>query len=380
MKITVDAVPVLAGEGGISNYVNPLVQQLCCQQPADWQTIFHWRVRAPEKFRQAQGLIKSGLPEYPGVQHSVSRYPDRLYEKIWRLPLGRLTDWTLPASDVYLATTPLIPCAGKAKRVSIVHDIMQAMIPEYFPEPRDAFLKKAQAYCDASDRIICVSQNTATDLQNVLGIDANKITVIYPGLPSVPDAQPEEQEWLEKAGIKHPFILYMGSLSGNKNTPGLLKSFGAFHKRHPDWQLVLTGKNYLGESELNQLVAETGCADAVRVLGWISDEMRWALLRNAALLMTLSWYEGFGLPVLEAMSVGLPALVSNRGSLPEVIGNSDQTVDPEALEDVVARMCDFADSALIREEWGRHMVSRAADFSWRQSGAKLVELLARIVG
>ncbi len=378
IRLTVDAMPILAGGGGISNYICPLVRAFLAHAGGapEIRTTLHWRVHGRDRLRRATGLIASGMPEYPGVAHRLTRLPDRMLDWCWRRSLPGLNRLTLPPTDVYFATTPILPAFGPFARVTVVHDVTPAIIPEYFPGSRDAFIARTRQYCLACDAILAVSKNTARDIVEVCGIDPQRIRVAYPGLPDPLGDEQEDPAVLSRLHVQKPYIVYLGALAHNKNIEGLLRSFGAFQRlgyRH--WSLVATGRDFVGKQHWERICREEGIADRVVFTGWVTDVERWTLLRQAELLLHLSWYEGFGLPVLEAIRLGKPALISDRGPFPEIVPNPEQLVDPADPAAVAKRLAEFAESPELRERWAEFMRRRARGFSWERSG----KLLARVV-
>jgi len=380
IRLTIDAMPILAGGGGISNYTCPLLSRFCRDRdPEEIRITFHWRVRDRARFERAAARISAGLPEYPGAAHTLTRLPDRLLAAAWRTPAPLFSRLTLPPTDVYLATTNLLPAHARFRRIGIVHDMMQAVIPQFFRESREHCIARTRAYCRACNAVIAVSRNTARDIVELCGIPEEQITVIYPG-PASPAGRPEDDAAiLEKLGIRPPFMLYLGALARNKNIDGLLRAFGAFRRRgFPEWRLAATGRNFVGKDFLHRICREEGITDHVIFTGWIRDEERWALLRRTEILLQFSWYEGFGLPVLEALTLGKPALISNRGPFPEILPNPEQLVDPADPEAAGARMAEFAASPEMQARWSAFMRRRARDFSWARSAALLEQVVRRV--
>ncbi len=366
--------PVLAGRGGISNYINPLLRHFCRRRDREIDVVFHWRVRGRERSRRAEDLLQAGIgAEFPDVRHVRTHLPDRLLRAAWRLPVPPLCSLSLPPTDVYFATTPMLPAAAAFKRITVVHDVTPAMIPEFFPQPRERYVARVTRHCGACHVILAVSRTTADNLAAVCGIPRERIRVAYPGLPHVPEPTVSDTEILARFGIRKPFAVYLGALAHNKNIDGLLRAFGAFRRRgFEDWQLVVAGKDFVGGGHWDAIVGQEGMANAVRFTGWVDDE-RWAFLRQAAVLLHLSWYEGFPVPVMEALSLGLPVLVSDRGPFPEAVPNREQVVDPADPEAVAERLAAFASHPETQRSWREFMLRRARDFSWDRTADILEE-------
>jgi glycosyltransferase involved in cell wall biosynthesis len=123
-----------------------------------------------------------------------------------------------------------------------------------------------------------------------------------------------------------------------------------------------------------KIAREEGAAQRIVFTGWLNEE-RWAFFRKAEVLIHLSWFEGFPLPVMEAMAFGLPVLASNRGPFPEAIPNREQLVDPGNLEEVIERLDEFSHNSDLRLRWREFMRKRALDFSWEKSARMLRETL-----
>lgn len=368
--------PMASGVGGISNYVNPLIQHYLRIAPGTISTTLHWRIHGEITAAAYAALRDSGMPDYPRVRHAATRLPDRIIAAAWELPFPGFASLTLPGTDAYLATTPMLPRHARCRRLTIIHDVTPAMIPEFFAEPRERYARRIRSHCMACDHIVCVSATTSTNLTAVCGIPQSKISVICPG-PAQPVFPVEgDESVLSRLGIRGRFALYLGAFARNKNIDGLLRAFAHFRKvsRDRDWQLVIAGRDFLGPGALLNMIRELDLMDSVVVAGWLTDE-RWSLLRAAEILLHMSWYEGFPVPLTEAFAVGLPALVSNRGPFPEILTNPEQLVDPSDPVAVGDRLAIFAECADVRKEWREYMVRRARDFSWNTSAELFREVL-----
>jgi glycosyltransferase involved in cell wall biosynthesis len=165
-----------------------------------------------------------------------------------------------------------------------------------------------------------------------------------------------------------PFILSIGALAPNKNIDGLIRIFARCIKEHKlDYDLILVGKDFCGKAYWDELTASLDISNRVHFHEWISNEKRENLFLRATMLWQFSWYEGFGLPVLEAAARGLPVLHSNRGSLGEILQNPDQEIDPAQEEQSAQKAASVLQSPQTLEAWKQHGLKRAALFSWERS-------------
>jgi len=377
--LTIDAMPILAGLGGISNYVNPLVFHFLRISESAFQTALHFRTGSPNRMRKFKTLQQNCFNTEQSTFLSKTNLPDRILKLFWQSKNSFLGKLTLPETDIYLATTEMMPLHARVKRVAIIHDLTPAVIPQFFADSKHRYLTRLKSVIENCHTIVAVSETTAKDISRFFDIDSKIITVIYGGQPSIPTADTSDDSILKKLGVKKPFILYVGALAPNKNIEGTIRCFASFTKKtRLDWQLILVGKNFMPHGYYEEKAREEGILDRVIFTGWL-DKERWALFRNAEILLHLSWYEGFGIPLLEAMVSGLPILASNRGSLPEVLHHAAQIVDPQNEEAIVDKLQMFAEFPKIGEQWKRCGARRAGDFSWERSASTLFETLKRAV-
>jgi glycosyltransferase involved in cell wall biosynthesis len=220
-----------------------------------------------------------------------------------------------------------------------------------------------------SDFIIAISKTTKNDIVERFSYPEHKIAVIYPGAPSS-----QSQKSNNYSDYKRPYICYLGAFAKNKNVDGMLRIFArCVHEHKSDYDIVLAGKDFCGETFWARLLKELKIEDRVYMKGWVTEEERDAILTNATMLWHFSWYEGFGLPVLEAAAKGIPVLHSNRGAVTEVIKNTDQQIDPANEKEAAAKAAFVLDSEKIRQKWKTIGDERAKEFLWGNSAQKLVE-------
>lgn len=371
--------PILIGSGGISNYVSPLIQHFTCVPESTVATTLHFRTASSDRKKKLADFIKRRLHYYKKADYKQTNFPDRFLGRLWLTHCNLVNSLTLPKTDVYLATTEMIPLHSGIRRVTIFHDLTPALIPAFFAEPKEKYLGRMRFHLQNCDHIVTVSDTTAQDVVRLCGVKREKISVILPGRPLPPEDDAFDPETLPKLGITKPFMLYVGGLSPNKNTEGTIRCFSRFIKKTGrDWQLVMAGKNHKPHGYYENLARSEKVSDRVVLTGWLGDE-RWLLFRHARLLLHLSWYEGFGIPLLEAMVSGLPILASDRGSLREVLQKEEQLVDPQDEARVVDKLCEYAESPRMEERWKRWGDRRAEDFSWEKSANLLFETMKKVM-
>jgi alpha-1,3-rhamnosyl/mannosyltransferase len=248
--------------------------------------------------------------------------------------------------------------------VSTIHDVIFLAHPELFPARNLAASRWAlDRQIRDSDTLICVSAFTRKEVLERTNADPDRVRVI-PLAVAVRSTDEETAVALRAAhGIDRPYVLYIGSLEPRKDVPTLLSAWVA-SKASSEFALVLAGAPaYLAESTLAALDRASTRAD-IRVLGYVSENSKAALLDGAKAFVYPSIYEGFGIPVLEAMHFGLPVIACQTSSIPEVLGSSGLLVpaaDPDAMREAIDTLLESDETQARFAAAGR---DRAKQFTW----------------
>jgi glycosyltransferase involved in cell wall biosynthesis len=360
-RMTIDALPLL-GQGGISNYIRPFISELVHQTSSQMQTELLLRLGfSKDRKKSFNTAATAGFPVEASVR-AVS-LPDFALRILWERGMF-VTTRPESRGDLFLATTELVPRCRKTTVGYIVYDIVPLMIPDKYSIDLEQYAIGLFNRLRNADFVITISETSKNDLIARFKYPEHKIVVVYPGCPPMPG-----QALKSIAGKpSRPYILYMGALARNKNVDGLIRIFSRCIKDHRcDVDLVLTGRDFCGRAFWDDLTGTLGISDRVRFAGWVSDRERGALLAGAAMLWQFSWYEGFGLPVLEAAAAGIPVLCSNRASLPEILRNKEQEIDPDDEESAAAKAAQALASPQILEAWKASGLERAKAFTWERS-------------
>ena len=263
--------------------------------------------------------------------------------------------------------------------ITIQHDLIEYKIPNQ-KWYKLAFRKFAfPMSMKLSDKIIAVSDNTAKDILEIFKVPPEKIEVIYNGVdPNF--RRMNRKECIEKIKSKYamanPFLLYVGILTHpQKNLLRLIEAFDVARKTHPV-DLVLIGNRGKDSHLIFDKIRELGLENRVKCPGYITDDDLPAFLNAAQAFCFPSLYEGFGLPVLEAMKCGCPVVTSNTSSLPEVVGDTGITVNPYDVEEIASAISKVLSlNEKQREEFAGPAVKRAEKFSWESGARKLIDLI-----
>jgi glycosyltransferase involved in cell wall biosynthesis len=284
--------------------------------------------------------------------------------------------------DVVHSLASTAPLYGRFARVTTIHDLNYKLVPDSHFGLRGAGMRVlVPAAARRSHRLLTGSESTRSDLVRYLGVAPEKIDVAPHGVLVSSDIAPTSAEAI-RAQLdlgERPFVLSVSAKRPHKNLPRLFRALAAIPaERRP--ALVVPGYPTPHEEELHALAAELEIREDVRMPAWLSAADLEGLYREATFAVFPSLYEGFGLPVLEAMARGVPVASSNRSSLPEVAGDAALLFDPESVEeirDAMERL--FHDSALAERlrTAGRE---QAARFTWAQSADLTVASYRRALG
>ncbi len=344
--------------GGVGRYVRALVRHLPAVAEGDGGRV-RWIVgRHPPERLAADGLDPAAT--------AALRLPGRVATRAWvdlrrpALPAG-----LLGSVDVVHATSAAIPPAGGRPLVATVHDLGFRHHPEAYPPAGRRFHERAARIAVTEAALVLVpSAATARDLADLYGLEPDRVTVTPLGA-ELPGAGLEPaRRLLGQLGVAGPFLLAVGTLEPRKNLPRLLAAFAAASDELPDHHLVVAGPVGWGR-------ALRPADDPVRVklAGPVDDAQLHGLYAMADGLAYPSLYEGFGLPVVEAMLHGTPVLTSDRSSLPEVAGGAALLVDPLDEGAIAKGLVRLVDDAALRARLAAAGRARAAGLTWPATAA-----------
>jgi len=276
------------------------------------------------------------------VGFRLSRWPRR--HLCFQLP-GARPFWIhdpflplFPRADVVHGTDMRVPNWRRAGRVATIHDLGIQLFPEFstprFREMQVGLCKRLAATCH---KIITDSESTRRDFLDRYDFPPEDVVTVPLGVESAYRPQnPEEfRPTLSTYGLPKDYLLYVGEISRRKNIKNLLAAYAKFsHGR--DLPLVMVGSQSYGANELLSEIPSLGIEDRVRLLGYVPDSDLPAIYAGAAAFLFPTYYEGFGLPVLEAMASGIPTVTSDRGAVPEITGDHAVLVEPDDVESIAA--------------------------------------------
>ncbi len=264
------------------------------------------------------------------------------------------------------------------KTILTIHDLVAFLFPGTHNRKANLierlFIKKA---LKKADHIITVSQNTKKDVQEKFKFYKNPISTIYNAADETykPVAKEKLTNFIKKTNLPKHFFVAVGTLIPRKNYPNLIKALALLHKTHPGYQLMIVGGKGWQEQEIHDLITQNYLSKKVHLLGYLSTTAIRNLYNLAKALVFPSFYEGFGIPPLEAMKSGCPVITSYTSSIPEVVGDAALLINPESPEEIATAMKKLIENEELAESLRNKGLAQAQKFSWQQSAEKLLEII-----
>jgi glycosyltransferase involved in cell wall biosynthesis len=330
--------------------------------------------------REAGIQTLAGLDGVPARTVSLGYKPWRML--VWGGQVARLGfNRLVPGAGLFHATEHLLPPFRGVPTILTVHDLIYRRYPEHHKPLNRWFLSGAMPlFCRRADHIIAVSEQTRRDVIQAYGVPAGKISVVYEAADPAFAPQPADRVAAVRAryGLPANYVLCVGTIEPRKNLTRLLAAFGELVASRLADALVIVGRpGWLYGSFFSEL-DRSPVKEAVCMPGFIPDDDLAAVYSGASVLAFPSEFEGFGLPVVEAMACGTPVVCSNTSSLPEVAGDAALMVDPtdaSALAQALGRV--ISDSRL-QANLAERGLRRAAAFSWERTARETVAVYEQV--
>lgn len=273
--------------------------------------------------------------------------------------------------ETYYASSPT--CGLRVPEVITVHDMIHEIFPASFPRG-DTTSRRKLAAARRADHIICVSHCTKRDLLERYHLPEDRVSVIYHGCDELPAGGPAVTDLVGNC----EYLLYVGSRTGYKNFSGLLHAFAASSWLRSNFRLVCFGGGQLTADE-RMTMQRLGISELSVVHVGGGDDRLATLYRNASAFVYPSLYEGFGIPPLEAMSVGCPVICSQRSSIPEVVGDAGEYFEPESVDSIRAVIEQVLQSSTRRQVLVEMGMARHRQFTWERCARETLDVYRMLV-
>ncbi len=378
MNIGIDATGLYGDRTGVEHYIANVVKNLLLIDQEN-NYIVYCKNELPSEFDQNVLNCRYLI---------VTRGNRKLYQQ-FGLPVQIYRD----NIDVMFYPANCMPLLSPAKKVVTIHDIFSFVIPEHRPKfHTSSSLLSAMNYrywkfiswatCRYADHLIAVSQSTKNDVVKIFTVPAAKVEVIGEGISSQFLQKIDSVAVLrfqEEQDLLIPFILCVGT-GTYKNVQGSVKAFTLLKDRgkYHDLELIITGPQSRVSDEVFQLVEQSEYREQIRFTGYIAEEQLPFLYNAAFVLLFPSFYEGFGLPVLEAFASGLPVVASNVASLPEVAGDAALYVDPADHRDMACKIESLLDDKVFYERLVTKGYAQAEKFTWKSTAENILSAMVKV--
>lgn len=284
-------------------------------------------------------------------------------------------------ADIFFAPSSyIIPALlpKEIKTIVVVHDLVAFLFPDTHSK-KAVFIEKIfiKMALKKANHIFTVSNNTKKDIFEKFKLDKNKITTAY--CSASDNFKPIEKgklgNFIKETNLPAKFFLAVGTIIPRKNYLNLIKAFAEVNKRYPDYHLIIGGKNGWDFEEIYEEIGKNYLNKKVHILGYLSTNSLINLYNLAKAFIFPSFYEGFGIPPLEAMKCGCPVIASFTSSIPEVVGQSALLINPESIEEIANAMIKIIKDDELCSNLRSHGFNQSKKFSWEESAKKILEVI-----
>ncbi len=365
MQILIDArLLSRGGNSGVEEYTRGLLGELFRQGKTDFFALFYNGLHKVD--------LKTQLPiaGRDNVKVLDLNIPNKLFDLSSRFLSFPALD-RLAKTDLIFSPHFNLLASGGSPRVLTIPDLSFLHHPQFFSLKHRFWhwLQNIHRQAHTADKIVAVSEFTKSDIVNLLDVAPEKVSVIYPGISKIFSPS-------NPSSAARPYILYLGTIEPRKNVNLLIRAFNIL-KQEPmfqDWQLVIAGRlGWLYDQVLQEAKSSPFSGDII-FRGGVASQERVSLYNLAKVFVYPSFFEGFGFPPLEAQASGCPVIVSDRTSLPEVLGKTALYINPWKTEELAEAVRRLANDSGLRDQLVAAGIENAKKFDWQNSAAQTLKL------
>jgi glycosyltransferase involved in cell wall biosynthesis len=373
MKICIDAYSLVPPRTGVGNYVYYLLKYLFKIDKKNQYVLL-----SPRKFDiNFDGYGTEFIKDFLSL-------PPKTAPVLWY-------NFLLPIKfkkykcDLLFSPGFFSPIILNIPSISVIHDLTPLLYPEFHTFTNHVMFKfYLPSSLKKNKKVITVSNATKRDLINIFKIPEEKIVTIYPAVDREIFRPISNSDALNRVKEKYilpdKFILFVSTLEPRKNLPTLLKAFyNLKRKKSIPHKLVCVGKKGWFYEKIFETVKNLNLEDNVIFTGYVPDEDLVAIYNLAEVLVYPSFYEGFGLPILEAMSCGCPVIASNTSSMPEVVGDAGILIDPYSVEEVENAIQKVIEDETLSNKLRKKSIKRSQYFSWKKTASEVLKCFYKVL-
>jgi glycosyltransferase involved in cell wall biosynthesis len=369
MKIGIDVHSIGSGKGGNETYYRQLVHALFRADLENKYVLYGTRTGASEL-----GSLQSPQFRICQLAHS-SPYT--------RIPFGMPAQAGRDSLDIFHSQY-IVPPFLRARTVNTIFDIAYEHLPELFPAYQRAWSKRLIRWsATRADHILTISEFSKRSIANTYRIPEDRITVTYPAAGDEfrpMDKAAAKEDIARKYGIRDDFILYLGRLQGRKNLPALIRAYAQVRKSGVEHKLVLAGKPDSLFAPTVECIRKLGLQTEVLLPGYVAGEDVPKFYNAADVFVYPSVYEGFGLPVLEAMACGVPVITSRGSALEEIAGDAALLVEPPDDVAIANAIQLVLQNSELRTQLTNAGIKRSSQFSFANTARQTIDVYTRVAG
>jgi glycosyltransferase involved in cell wall biosynthesis len=375
MKIVIDIQPIFKYKTGIGWYTQKLLKQLNSNEIIFEGHGFNFLNR---------NNIQNDLANLKFKNKINSLMPYGIYRRIWHyLPISYNALFDSNA-DIFHFFNYIVPPKIKGKVIVTVYDMVYKLYPETMTKRNYKRLdKELKRSVDRADKIITISENSKNEIIKFLNVDATKIEIVYPGIDRINYTKKYSNDEINKVKKKYKlpskYILYLGTLEPRKNIVRIIESYSKLKTQiNEQIYLVIAGKKGWMYEEIFKKVESLGLENDVIFTGYVDEIDKHLLYKMSEVFVFPSLYEGFGMPVLEAMAAGVPVITSNTSALPEVVGDAGILINPNDVEELANAMKKVLEDKDLKQKLIKKGLTQSLKFSWEKSARKLLEIYKEV--
>lgn len=370
VRIAIDGRDIIGKRAGIGTYVYEIILELDNRKEIDEIILFTHKSLSSESNKFS-----------PKVKIVVIPFPNRYYpfKIFWeQILLKVLLDWMKP--HLFIGMNFICPIMWKGKKIVVIHDVAYEVFPETKTKKSLKYFRKwVPLSINSAEKVITVSEHSKMDIIKYYKLEENNIFICSPSIDFNSYYLKENElvvDTLIKFNISSEYLLYIGTVEPRKNLITLLEAYKEIvNEKVLDCKLVICGKTGWLTDEVNTYIKEYNLQNNIIFTGYVSQEEKVHLLKKAKLFIFPSKYEGFGMPLLEAMVTGVPIIASNNSSIPEVVGDAALQFPSNDYKDLKTKIIQLYNSPVEKERLVSIGKQQVRKFTWEKSVDELLSVI-----
>ena len=373
MKIVINTRHLIKNEmDGIGVFTNEVVKRLVVKYPDVFFVLVFDRKPNIE-------LIKFSNVDYyvlpPRLKHVF------MFKYWYQFAVKKVMKKVNP--DLFIATDGMLPLKINTKTLAIIHDLNFEHHPEFLPRSISSYYRRwFPKFAKQADRVATVSQYSKRDITSTYNVSDTKIDVVYNGVNNsfVPIGEDEKDVVRKKFTNGFSYFVFVGTLHPRKNLVGLFKAFDEFKsKSSSKHKLLIVGKKMWWTNEMKKAYEQLNFKSDVIFTGRVNEGEMNKLVAAATALTYVPFFEGFGIPLVEAMSCGVPVITSNITSMPEVVDGAGILVDPNSIDEISNAMIEIVENDIYRQELIEKGLVHVKKFTWDKTASLLWDSVLKTI-